>query len=326
MARYLAVAHQTATTPALRDCIRRVKDEDPMARFTILVPATPVEQLPYFARGDARSLARAVGQASKQMLEAAGATIDRVVVGDASALLAIDDELRAHPGEYSGIVISTLPAGASRWLRLDLPTRAQVKFGLRVIHITAAPTETAPVFTDPVLSADGQASAIPIVVNHLIQALAGDQPLPAREARRALIAIGPTAVPYLVAALNDRDRNIRLGVFKVLAEIATPEAAPALIRALDDPDGGIRWLAAEGVVAAGIEALEPLLLELMRRESAWLHDGVAHILRSLRRQPGYPAELLEPLERALSGLAPSDVGVMRAASESLARLRTAAVG
>jgi hypothetical protein len=35
-------------------------------------------------------------------------------------MLAIDDAIRDH-GPFEEIILSTLPPGASRWLRLDLP-------------------------------------------------------------------------------------------------------------------------------------------------------------------------------------------------------------
>lgn len=52
--------------------------------------------------------------------------------------MAIDDELREHPG-YDAIIISTLPAGLSRWLKMDLPHQAEKRFGLPVVHLVAKP-------------------------------------------------------------------------------------------------------------------------------------------------------------------------------------------
>jgi steroid delta-isomerase-like uncharacterized protein len=49
---------------------------------------------------------------------------------------AIADELLAHSG-YDTLVISTLPPGISRWLKLDLVHRAGRKFGLPVMHVVA---------------------------------------------------------------------------------------------------------------------------------------------------------------------------------------------
>ena len=59
-------------------------------------------------------------------------------VGCESPGEAIDDEIRANPG-YAGVVISTLTKEKSRWLRLDLPTLVQSKYGLPVRHVEAPP-------------------------------------------------------------------------------------------------------------------------------------------------------------------------------------------
>jgi hypothetical protein len=40
-------------------------------------------------------------------------------VGDGNPMLAIDDAVREH-GPFAEIILSTLPPGASRWLRLDM--------------------------------------------------------------------------------------------------------------------------------------------------------------------------------------------------------------
>jgi hypothetical protein len=321
MSHCLVVAHQTATSPALTDCIANVMGQDPEAEFTLLVPATPIEHLGGLMQGDARSVARRVAQAGKAALEAAGARVTRTVVGDASPLLAIDDELRERPDTYHSIIIATLPPGTSRWLRLDLPQRAEDKFGIRVIHITAQPAEMAVAMAHKDTTSDASTSMAALVVPLFIRALAGDQPLPTRDARNALVALGGLAVPYLLAATDHRDRNIRLGAFKVLAKTATPDCAPVLIDALQDPDGGIRWLAAEATVHAGPEVLSTLLLAVMRHSnSAWMQDGARHILGRLREHPGYPAALLTPVAMSLNGSSPS-VSLMTAASEAMRQLR-----
>jgi hypothetical protein len=57
------------------------------------------------------------------------------IIGDGSPLLAIEDELRAQPEKYEAIVLSTLPPGISRWLRLDVHNQAERKFGIPVIPV-----------------------------------------------------------------------------------------------------------------------------------------------------------------------------------------------
>jgi hypothetical protein len=51
-------------------------------------------------------------------------------VGDADPMRAIKHALAQ--GRYSGLIISTLPAGLSRWVHMDLPHRALREFGLLV--------------------------------------------------------------------------------------------------------------------------------------------------------------------------------------------------
>ncbi|HEX5145450.1 MAG TPA: hypothetical protein VFV85_00400, partial [Conexibacter sp.] len=56
-------------------------------------------------------------------------------VGDDEPLMAIEDAINRAP--YDEIVISTLPRRLSRWLRLDLVSKARGT-GLPVEHVEAA--------------------------------------------------------------------------------------------------------------------------------------------------------------------------------------------
>jgi len=40
-------------------------------------------------------------------------------------------------GPFDEIILSTLPPGVSRWLKLDLPHRVERSFGLPVAHVQA---------------------------------------------------------------------------------------------------------------------------------------------------------------------------------------------
>ncbi|MEE8608819.1 MAG: hypothetical protein V3S55_14530, partial [Nitrospiraceae bacterium] len=135
MARYLVVAHQTASSPELVERVKAMAYAYPAPEFVLLVPATPIRDLLGWVEGEATEVARRSAEHAKARLEEAGAKIVRSSVVDASPLVAIDDELREHPAEYRGIIICTLPIGLSRWLRLDLPHRAERKFALPVIHV-----------------------------------------------------------------------------------------------------------------------------------------------------------------------------------------------
>ena len=137
MGRYLVIAHQTATSPQLLERVSGIAADDPNATFVILVPATPVEHLLTWEEGETRTVARMRAGEARDRFEKAGLNVTRAEIGDGSPLLAIEDELRAHPGEYDSLLLSTLPPGISRWLRLDVHNQAERRFNLPVIHVVA---------------------------------------------------------------------------------------------------------------------------------------------------------------------------------------------
>ena len=134
MARYLVVAHRTAKSPELAAKLKELLAQDPEARFVLLVPAVPPPRRVY-EENEVRRRAEEEAAAAKRALEAPGIPVEEAQAGDVSPL-AIEEELLAHPGAYQAIVLSTLPPGPSRWLRLDVHTQAE-RFGLPVIHVIA---------------------------------------------------------------------------------------------------------------------------------------------------------------------------------------------
>lgn len=140
MARYLVVAHETVTNPMLLKQIRSIEDGDPSAEFTLLVPATPVRHL-LFGHGneqDAEAVARRLSEKARKAFEKKHLKLVDALVGSGSPEEAIENEVKANPG-YAGFVISTLTRERSRWLRLDLPSLVQSKYGLPVHHVEAPP-------------------------------------------------------------------------------------------------------------------------------------------------------------------------------------------
>ena len=138
MAKYLVVAHETVTNPMLLNQIKKIAEEDKTAEFTLLVPATPVRHL-LFAHGteqQAEAVARERAEKAKKVFEKNHVNLVDARVGCESPGEAIDDEVKANPG-YAGFVISTLTKEKSRWLRLDLPTLVESKYGLPVRHVEA---------------------------------------------------------------------------------------------------------------------------------------------------------------------------------------------
>ena len=121
------------------------------------------------------------------------------------------------------------------------------------------------------------------------------------EARKKLIAHGSEAIKPLVALLSSPDIQTRWEVAKALGEIHHREAAAALASCLADEHRDVRWVAAEGLIAIGDDALEPVLEELIAHaDSVWVRGEAEHILRSCSGD--HPA--LTPVLKALTGRAP----------------------
>jgi CheY-like chemotaxis protein len=101
-------------------------------------------------------------------------------------------------------------------------------------------------------------------------------------ARREIVSLGSTAVPFLIDALSRPQRRLRWEATKALRRIADPASAPALVRALDDEDRAVRWLAAEALVAIGPQALVPALRGLLHHSgSVGFRAAAHHVLRGL---------------------------------------------
>ncbi len=139
MTSYLIVAHQTAQSPELTSRVMEIVRDDPSAEFTLLVPATSVQHLLTWWEGERFATAQQKAEWAGRALEAVGARVIGAVVGDASPIQAIGDELARRAGYYGAIIICTFPSGLSRWLRLDLVSQAQRSYDLPVIHIEAQP-------------------------------------------------------------------------------------------------------------------------------------------------------------------------------------------
>lgn len=132
MARYLIVAHETATNPDLIKQVKTLAADDPIAQFVLLVPATPIRHLlRRTTESDAETVARKRAEAGLKV---------EMRIGDPSPMDAIADEVREHPG-YDSFIISTLPAEHSRWLRMDLPRSVEREYKLPVIHVEAHPDQ-----------------------------------------------------------------------------------------------------------------------------------------------------------------------------------------
>ena len=142
-----------------------------------------------------------------------------------------------------------------------------------------------------------------------------------QEARQTLVFIGEPALDFLIPLLKDPDDEVRWEVAKVLAEIADPRAASDLTTLLMDRNYGVRWVAAEALIALGWDALEPLLGKLTEHpESSWLRRGALHVLHSLAKKASDLGEVVQPVITALEGFEP-EIAVLEAAYTALDKLR-----
>jgi hypothetical protein len=130
--RILIVANQTAGGPHLQHVVRE-RMQAGACRFRLLVPATaPRDHV--WTEGQVVALAERRKDEAVSGLRELGADIDGVV-GDASPVEAIGDTLLEE--SFDEIILSTLPPGASRWLRQDLPHRIERRFGRTVTLVVA---------------------------------------------------------------------------------------------------------------------------------------------------------------------------------------------
>lgn len=133
MPRYLVVANQTLAGQHLVEEVRsRMGEGD--CRFHIVVPATPPHEQATWTEGEARAVAQERLDEALLRFRALGADVSGEV-GDERPLDAIRDAL--HQAEFDGLILSTLPPGPSRWLRMDLPHKAQRAFDIPITHLIA---------------------------------------------------------------------------------------------------------------------------------------------------------------------------------------------
>jgi GABA permease len=129
--RYLVVANQTLGGSALLAKLRSLAEAGP-ASFYVVVPATHPRKQWTWTEGEAHAIAkRRLGEALDRFREL-GAEVDGEV-GNERPIDAIRNVVRER--EFDEIVLSTLPAGASRWLGQDLPSRVARTFDLPVGHV-----------------------------------------------------------------------------------------------------------------------------------------------------------------------------------------------
>lgn len=127
----LVVAHRTAATPLLLNAVRARASQSP-CQFTLLVPR------PYWDP-DTEEAEATLELALPLLEEMAGHPVHGII-GDSDPFVAMREVVTG--GGIDEIIISTLPARVSRWLRRDLPHRVE-EFGLPITVVTAQQAERA---------------------------------------------------------------------------------------------------------------------------------------------------------------------------------------
>jgi len=126
----LVVANQTVDSPELLAALRGRAAQSPI-HVTLLVPS------PYSERAGAQARV----EAAKQGLGEGGIEAEGIL-GDADPIVAVQEAW--DPGRYDEVVVSTLAAGSSQWLQVDLPHRVAKLTDCQVRHVAVPARRPAP--------------------------------------------------------------------------------------------------------------------------------------------------------------------------------------
>ena len=134
MRSYLVVGNQTLDSPELTAAIEERLGTGP-AVFHIVVPATPNQRGLTWDEEEARTAAQVRLDEALARLSGIGATVTGEI-GHRDPIEATEDALRGR--EVDEVLLSTLPAGISRWLGQDVPTRLK---GSILVPVTVVTTQ-----------------------------------------------------------------------------------------------------------------------------------------------------------------------------------------
>jgi hypothetical protein len=136
MRSYLIVGNQTLMGPALAAAIAERLAADDASHFHVVVPATPIEEGFTWDEDVAQAAAQDRLDATIAQLQSLGAEASGEV-GHKDPVQAARDAMRRR--EVDEVILSTLPAGISRWLGQDAPTRLKAAVNVPVVVVTAEP-------------------------------------------------------------------------------------------------------------------------------------------------------------------------------------------
>ena len=134
MERVLLVACRTAAGEPLIEAVRHRAAASP-CEFTLLVPR-PCQGLHRVVDPEDHGWSEAqdvIDTACPVLADAAGAEVSGMI-GSHDPVAAVEDALNVHG--FDEVIVSTLPARASRWLHLDLPSKV-AGMGVPVTRVSA---------------------------------------------------------------------------------------------------------------------------------------------------------------------------------------------
>jgi hypothetical protein len=125
----LVIANRTVDSEEVRDAITSRAAAGPL-HVTLVAPVSSGGgSLRERRAATERRVERAV-----ERLRAAGVTVEGIV-GDADPMVAVQEVW--DPRRFDEVNVAMLPAGASRWMAADLPSRVERLTGARVTRVVA---------------------------------------------------------------------------------------------------------------------------------------------------------------------------------------------
>lgn len=120
----------------LRETVRDLASANQGADFVVLTPRRPVTVAMVLAGENRTATQIALWRSARtaRRLKATGANVVATRLGGYDPFRAIEEELTF--GDFTGVIISTLPPGLSSWLHLDLPSKVKGRWpSLDVINV-----------------------------------------------------------------------------------------------------------------------------------------------------------------------------------------------
>src|SRR3954464_7387852 len=129
MARILVVANKTAESP---DLLQAMKEKGTEHDYVLVVPASGGVLEKAADPDAARDHTQPHLDAALEKMRAEGFNVEGAV-GDSDPVAAVQDA--ANFSQFDEVIVSTLPIKVSKWVKLDLPSKAQRATGLPVTHV-----------------------------------------------------------------------------------------------------------------------------------------------------------------------------------------------